>query len=376
MPMNWDDLFKYDIGFNPQYPKPEQNSNYPVPSQAGGWTPTMGRDRWADMAMPEYNMAPMQRYTQYLTTEPDRANYQPGKFRSVVNGLSAGLEAMESGSLARGFQLGDILRDRPYDDAYRNWNQRGNKLKAEVELENANFKNKSTQYDRAQQRANQESEVRNREKNTELREQELHQRVRQFEQGGWEVKPSGNGKYMATRINPTTQQIETLDTGVSINDLTPQQKIQQDQMLEQGRNQRARESNATSRYGTDMTRKTALDRLATDVAENDKDRSLSKEIAGMPSRSNIGRVNAPNGPADMATAVTYIKNGFPEFNKPELISVRGNSIDGTGLERSNPKKFIEVMRKIAQENGMDERQVVERWQQFKNGAARFAPVER
>lgn len=374
MAFDWDNLFKYDTSFNPSYTQEQQQPMSP-------YGPQIGRNRFAELAMPEYDMNPMRRYNQYLSDEPTRDKYQPNNWQKLLYGLTGGLEAMGTGNIARGIQLTDALKDRPYEDAYKSWNTRGNKLKADVELANADYRNKSTAYDRAQQRANQERTIANTERNTDIRENEYELRLRQFENGGWEVKPSGNGRYMATRINPSTGQVETQDTNVSTNEITPQERIRQFNISEEGRNERNAASVGASRYNTDMTRKNAEMRNATDLYgietrkyDSKKERELQERVAQMPSRSNIKDVTPPT-PAEMRTAQGLVTKGFPEFNDPRLITMKGNTIDGTGIT-ANKDEFIKVLADIGRKSGKSPQELMRRWQEFTTAAQPFAPIER
>jgi hypothetical protein len=356
MPTNWDDLLNWnDIGFSPNY------QQQPQPQQQGMFRSAFGE-------MPEYDYSPMQRYKDYLGTEPLREQHRPGKFRNVVNSLSAGLESMET-NLGRGTQLYDMLTDRDYNQAYKSWANRATKYKADVDLENTRYRNATTDYDRRvdNERQNRSVDIAGRNADTAFERLQLERD--KYEQQGYTLTDGPNGSKAWVRMRDGQQ--EVVPSNIPNTRLTAQELIaQEDRRRDDAMTRHTTPSGSAALAARTATRNTDA-RIGAAATEGDKDRSTdiwrhTTRSASMTEPKKVVDVPSQTNTAPKLLAV------FPEFDDPKLVMVDGDGFVPQSLETSNPEEFARLMQEKAARLGIPLRELGERWKEFKTRATPLA----
>lgn len=354
MPTNWDKLLNWDdVGFNPTYnqePNPFQSPTRP------------------QMQMPEYDFTPMRRYKDYLGTEPLRENYQPGKFRNVLNSLSAGFESMDT-NLGRGAQLYDALTERDYDKAYKSWAGRANKYKTDVDLENTRYKTASADYDRAEDNRRQWRSVDIQDRNADTAERRLQLAEKAHEDAGFQLVDGPDGKKIGVRIRGG--QTEQQPTEIPNSNLTAEQRIQQFNAAEKGRNDRFRGVSGNAALAARTSRENTDKRISFSREEGQADRDSREWIAGIRPVSRTGTKPVTDVPSNTNTAPKLL-GVYPEFDDPKLVGVRGEQFVPVGLETSDPEEFKRIMRDKSTRLGIPPAKLLERWEEFKRRATPLA----
>lgn len=327
MPTRWDDIFDVYSGWTVPESRVQQPQMRPM------------QERFQTTPEPEYNMNPMQRYTQYLSDEPMRDAYKPGKFGSILNGLSAGFESMDSGSIGQGAKLFDYLQQRPYIQARSDWESRGNKVKADVELENTRYRNAVTAADRAAQRANQERTIGIQEQNANTAMERLELERKKFEGNGWELR-DGPGN---TQIRINTRTGESQPTDLPNRSLTAEQQINQFNKREEGLNQRHNTASGSARLGASTSRANTTDIISSREKEGKANREVERWRHTTPNASVSQPKEKVATPTNTRTAVGLIENGYPEFNDPDLVRLNGQNV----TLQTNPDKIHQVLKRLS-----------------------------
>lgn len=361
-----DDPFKFDFGLN------SKPNSFQTPD-----TTSYARNRLPGLNAPVYDYGPMQRYQKYLSSEPDRGDFKPSILRRILAGASGGFEAMDSGNIGRGIQLGQGILNQPYEQAYDQWAQRGNRVKADAALADTRFKNEMTAYDKQVDNALRERTIANSERGTDLRAQEIDLRLKQFESGGWGFDTDSEGNVVARRVNPSTGQTEVQNTGMKSNELTMNDRTALQKM-----------NNDAARERANIRERGAFSRLLTSQDRQDKRQSRAEShdrtMVGM--RGALAEFNkgteAPTvaTPANTSTASGLIKNKYPELNVPELVDairVQGNRIS-LGYNIDDPADAEELRTKILQAAKGDRSkaaQLLQKWILLDNDVDSFYPDE-
>lgn len=265
-----------------------------------------------DTTMPTYNMAPMERYNQYLGAEPEKDDYKPGKWGTILNSLSAGVESMDRG-LGSGIKLYQQLRDQPYEEEYKKWLGRGNKLKADVDLENTRYRNVSAQASRNVDDARADAGLELQRKNLDLAERKfsdvITERQRKQITEGFTLAPGPTGTAVLWRKNPDSGQLEIEETPLPNARLTAAQQQQNAEAAQTGANTRAGIASRTSIRNTDANIR-SREKVAVE-----REKRLSEAAT---TKSEPKPVTA-RAVVDPVSAVT---SGYKEFNSPELITMK------------------------------------------------------
>ncbi len=354
MPTNWDELLgRYNIGFNPTY---EQEDPFARPANQ------------MSQPMPQYDFGPMQRYKDYLGTEPQRENYKPGMFRNVMNSLSAGFESMDT-NLGRGAALYDALNDRDYDNAYKGWNSRGAKYKADVDLENTRYRNVTTDYDRMQDNKRQERGVDIQARNADTAEQRLRLEEKKHEDAGYQLVDGPNNQKLAVRVRGG--QTEQMPTNIPNSNLTAEQRINQFNTAQNNAMTRHNTASGSARLGAQTSRQNTVDRINAAATEGDKDRSTS--IWRHTTRS--ASMNEPKErvatPTNTNTPVELVKNGFNgRFDHPDIVEIdpKGN----VSMITSDKERIKRGLRDISKKTNVPYEQLEQEWADFYTRMKRFA----
>lgn len=354
MPTNWDELLnQYDISFNPNKPYPPAGQRVETDFFAAPQS-----SRRMEQVVPEYDYNPMNRYKQYLSTEPNREDYRPGKFRNVINSLSSGMEAMESGSLGRAAQLYDMLNDRGYNQAYQGWQGRANKYKADVELENTRYRNATTDYDRRQDNERQSRQVDIQAGNADTAAKRLALEEQKHADAGYQLVDGPNGKKLGVRIRGG--QTEQLPTDIPNSNLTAEQRIAQFETTQEGLNRRHTTPSGSAVLGARTATRNTDERLKFSREEGQADREFNRWRHTTPSASMSKPKEVVATPTNTRTPVGLIENGYPEFNNPNLLSMTGNEIN----YQTDPKKVDAELKAISAKTGKPLSELEDQWIQM------------
>jgi hypothetical protein len=316
-----------DWGFN----EPDNPMNASRLNRFDFATPqTFAPQRREQPQAPQYDLGPMQRYRDYLGNEPDKANYKPGKFSTILNSLSAGMESMDKG-LGSGVKLYDQLRDRPYEEEYKRWLGRGNKVKADVDVENTRYKNLEGAYNRQVDNARENERL-------ELARKEDIRQDAELRDKGWVTEDGPNGMRVASRI--VNGKREEIPTGIKNRYLTADQQqanVDTGNTIDIWKHTTVPEGTRFSAGAADKRQERSIgaaeaaqNRLFTQQRNMFSDAEAGRDWRFGVDQANRGAANRPVDPSSPAannTAVNIMKNSYPEFNiASSPVRVRGNEI--------------------------------------------------
>ena len=248
---------------------------------------------------PEYDYAPMQRYAEYMKSEPNQEDYKPGKLNRVLNSALAGIEGYTSRDVGRGLKLGEYLNERPYQQAQNEWQKKGSRYEADVKIADARHRNAEAAYSRS-------VDDRRADETLQLARQKIQLDIDAAKDRGWTFEDGPDGKQVARRIRGG--QVEVLPTVIPNGDFTVDEK--RDNRREDV--ERDIHQFDTPSGGAKLSAETsrANARLAAETAKG------SASYKGTDAAIN------PNLPGDTSTPQKLFL-AFPEFNDPKMYSVSG-----------------------------------------------------
>jgi hypothetical protein len=375
-PANWFPDYK-----NPFAPRPE-NAPRPWASSLDFNAPPTGMGAAVANATPQnvapqqrrglepptYNMGPMEAYTQYLQSEPERGDYKTGKFGTVINALTAGLEAKDRG-LAAGVKLGEELRDRPYQEEYKKWATRGNKQKAAVDLENARYNAVERAYSRDVDNARQQQQVNISLMNAKLAREKFEHEATQDDikmmTEGWQPSPGNDGKVVLWRMSPVTGQPEYKQTQINSEKFSAAQQLERDRISQEAQDRRTKYTADTSSANT-----------AANIRSRESEGNLNRELRRSLDAGGNAALSGRN------TAAATVKNEYPELDNAKMFgdafTVTGNRI------RINPKftddqagnaELANYARTKFPNDPEKQMRFVERFKSLRYDALRFVPLD-
>jgi hypothetical protein len=317
---------------------------------------------------PTYNMTPMEEYTRYLQSEPNREDYKTGKFGTILNALTAGFEAKDRG-LAAGVKMYDELRDRPYQEEYRKWATRGNKTKAAVDLENARYNAVERAYGRDVENARQQQQTNISLMNAKLAREKFEHEATQDDiklmTAGWQPSPGDDGKVVLWRVSPITNQPEYKQTQINSKDFSAAQQLERDRIAREAQDRR-------TKYSADVSAGNTRANIASREREGNLDRELRRSLDKGGTSSLLSSRN---------TAAGTVKNDYPELDNPafkDAFTVTGNRI------RINPKftddqagnaELANYARTKFPNDPAKQMRFVERFKSLRYDALRFVPLD-
>jgi hypothetical protein len=302
---------------------------------------------------PTYDFGPMQRYQEYLATEPDRAAYQPKGLDRIINAASAGLQGYRTGNVAEGLKVGEYMRERPYQEALKQWQGKGGRYEAEARMADTRYKTQDAAYQRDVTNARDEERL-------SMERQRLQIALADARDKGYQFRPGDNGKMVAFRIKDGKE--EVLPMTISNTEYTlAQQDTQREERRQDALTQHSTPSGssllaaATSRQNAAM--RDATTRGAYSYTHGSGNEPIDPKLPG-----------DTNTPAKLLSA-------YGEFNDPKMLSVSG------GRARFQPQflkdmedptrgpdgktKGEKFFQEKAARTGVPYDRLVERWKEFK-----------
>lgn len=362
-----------DWGFN----EPDNPMNASRLNRFDFTPPQAQRPQREQPQAPQYDIGPMQRYRDYLGSEPDKAEYKPGKFATVLNSLSAGMESMDKG-LGSGIKLYDQLRDRPYEEEYKRWLGRGNKVKADVDVENTRYKNLEGAYNRQVDNLRENERLELARKEDARQEQELRDK-------GWQLDDGPNGVRVAWRIvNGQRQEIPagtrnrylTADEQRANQDANRSVDIWKHTTVPEGTRfssgaQDRRQERSISAEEAAQQRTFAQQRDMFNTAEQGRDWRFG---IAQNNQAGANRPVDPMSPAANNTATGMMKNKYSEFNTQDApVKVVGNRIMITAKDESEIDRYIA---RLARGDKQKAAELQDKWDSMVEDALLLVPTRR
>jgi hypothetical protein len=293
----------------------------PQQQQENPFEPTMrtARSRIADIAAPMYDTGPMQRYRDYLDSEPNRADYSPSIWRRLLAGASGGITAMES-NIPQGFKVGQAILDQPYDNAYREWSARGKKIEADARLNDSMFQRQQQNYNNQMSRAIAEQQAEtSRMRALTQNERDQSQiayneaRIKDMQNRGWDRVSGADGNQVLVKV--IDGELQTLPTNIPNEKMTVADQKRENQVrndltrlgiLSANSRNAASIAAANARQQADQTFR---------ATESEKNRNALAE------RARIRAEASGNKPQTFATPRAQIQKTYPDLLIPEFVQI-------------------------------------------------------
>ncbi len=304
--------------------------------------PQSSRERYRSAAYnipnaPEYDWGPSNRYSKYLESEPNKADYKPGIWGRLLNSASAGVEAYRTGDLARGIKLGEYLNDRPYDEAYAQWKTRGTPYARAVEQEDKRYNIAGQDWNRRvdNARADQQMQIAyEKHKLDRLKaEHEIDEDTYRRATNGWQLVdgPGGpTGFAIQQRVGPNGMEyIQTKIPNRSLGALQQQLNFEQ---TRRDTNYNAAQSRAVTRRGQDQ-------------ANEYRDRAFNEGVRRFGITEERLSRNAGGGKEPPTTQQGFVNREYEDLKRGGMVTFIPGSTEVNLLD--NPDDIQKQARKMA-----------------------------
>jgi hypothetical protein len=318
---------------------------------------------------PQYNWDPIRRYNEYLNSEPDRKDFRPGKWGTILNSVKAGIHGYQTGDVAQAHNFREALQDEPYQREVESWKRRGGGLARAAELEDKRYNIAGQDYNRRVDNARQQAELDLRKRTHMLNDEkfryDMGKDAMDMMMKGWQPMLGPNGKIVMHRMGP--QGPEQYETNNPNDKLTAAETRSEAKARDEAAMRRTRysaDSSAASSRAANVSRENvARENRAHDTSEGILDRAFGLQ------RADASR--GVTGGADYTTPVKLLSSpSYREIEQAGLIKII-NSQDGQSpptisYKYENPAELEAELERLSGGNGAKYRELATRYRQFQD----------